>query len=211
LGDSHADVVVIWLTFTYVVKDSPESGTIETFFWGSHPKTTERIETIEQEATKYSVVYPMNKDAFDRKTARVRLANANWDAYLGRWALAVTQVNRVVESVPAARRTYVQTLCQADLYRAASIGAMSRKNYQQTEQNFDIAIGQYNQIISMPNTQAKAGGYLGLGELYFAHRNHKTTHCKAMDAYKKYLDLQPTAKNASSIQGRIDELRKTCQ
>jgi predicted Zn-dependent protease len=193
--------------FRHMLAESPDRGPIETFFWGSHPRTAERIETVEQEATKYSFRDTTAKTVFERNTARVRLANAAWDAYFGRWRLAVSQVDRVMAIVPAPRRALLETVWQAHLYGAASVGARSRKDDQAAERNFAVAVERYNRVTAVPNAPDQAAAYRGLGELYFAHRDHKATHCEAKAAFMKYLELQPAAKDAAAVRARLADLR----
>lgn len=191
--------------FRHMLAESPERGKIETFFWGSHPRATERIETVEEEAAKYSTTGRPDSAIFARQTARVRLSNAAWDAYLGRWWLAVTQVERVMTIVPTTRRESLQTVWQAHLYSAASVGARSRKDEQGADHNFALAVTRYNSITSGAGTD-QAAAYRGLADLYFAQRDYKATHCEARTAYAKYLELQPAAKDIVAIKARMAEL-----
>lgn len=46
-----------------------------------------------------------------------------------------------------------------------------------------------------------------MGHLYYAHRAHRSTDCDAKAAYTKYLELQPSARDAERIKGRVAELR----
>ena len=193
--------------FRHMLAESPDRGPIETFFWGSHPRTTERIETVEQAATKYSSKEGSDKRAFEQRTARVRLSNAAWDAYFGRWRLAMMQVDRVMAIVPASRRTALETVWQAHIYGAASVGARSRKDDRAAERSFAMAVDRYNRVASASDTRDQAAAYRGLGELYFAHRDHKTTHCDAKTAYAKYLELQPATKDAADIKAKMAQLR----
>jgi len=193
--------------FRHMLAESPDRGRFETFFWGSHPRTAERIETVEQEATKYPVKDTTAKAVFERNTARVRLANAAWDGYFGRWRLAVSQVDRVMAIVPAPRRALLEAVWQAHLHGAASIGARSRNDDQAAERNLAVAVEHYNRVTAVPNVPEQAAGYRGLGELYFAHRDHKATHCEAKAAFMRYLELQPAAKDAAAIRARMTTLR----
>lgn len=193
--------------FQHTLSESTERGPIENFFWGSHPKISERIETVEQEAKKYSINDRTDKVAFERRTAFVRLENARFDAYFGRWRLAMTQVERVLETVPMSRRAPLETLWKAHLYNSASIGARSRGDKQEAERNFTIAVDLYNRVTSASNKTNQAAAYRRLGDLYFAYRDHKATHCESKAAYAKYLELKPDAKDTAAINARIVQLR----
>jgi predicted Zn-dependent protease len=194
--------------FRHMVAESPDRGPIETFFWGSHPRTIERIETIERAAAQYPAREGSDKAGFEQRTARLRLSNAAWDAYFGRWRLATAQVERVMAIVPEPRRTSLRTLWQAHLYGAASVGARSRKHDTEAEKAFAAAVDRYKSLTAAPGTADQANSYRGLGDLYFAHRDHKSTHCEAKAAYSKYLELQPAVRDASGIRARLTQL--TC-
>lgn len=192
--------------FRHMLGESPDRGPIETFFWGSHPRTTERIETVERVAAQYSSREGADKAAFEQRTAHLRLRNAQWDAYFGRWRLAMTQVERVMAIVPEPWRASRRTLWQAHLYGAASFGARIRKNHPEAERNLAAAVDRYNSITTAPGTADKAYAYLGLAELYFAHRDHKSTDCEAKAAYSKYLEFQPAVRDAADIRARVTQL-----
>jgi predicted Zn-dependent protease len=88
--------------FRKMLADSPDSGAIETFFWGNHPRTKERIEAAEAFARTYPTGSSSRSDQeFESRTASVRVANAQWDAYFGRTALARAQIDRTVRAIPA--------------------------------------------------------------------------------------------------------------
>ncbi len=119
----------------------------------------------------------------------------------------MTQVERVLATVPAPRRAALETLWKAHLYRAASIGARSRRDEQEAERNFTIAVDRYNRVTSDSNKTNQAAAYQGLGDIYFAYRDHKATHCEAKSAYVKYLELKPNAKDTAAINARMAQLR----
>jgi predicted Zn-dependent protease len=193
--------------FRHMLAEAPDRGAIETFFWGSHPRITERIDTVEQSARRYSSSGAQDQRAFELRTARVRLSNAAWDAYFGRGRLATTQVERVMTIVPASRRTSLAALWRAHLYSAASVGARSRKQDQAAERLLAIAVDGYNRVTSESGSQDHAAAYRGLGDAYLAHREHKSTDCDAKAAYAKYLELQPATKDAAEVKAKMTLLR----
>ncbi|MBI4218526.1 MAG: M48 family metalloprotease [Chloroflexi bacterium] len=193
--------------FRHMLAESPDRGPIETFFWGSHPRTTERIETVEQAAARFAGPEKTNKAVFERNTARVRLANAQWDAYFGRWRLATAQVERVKAFAPPSERDSLGVLWQGQMHAAASVGARSRNDEGEADRNFAAAVDRFTTLTGSTAANQRAAGYRGLGEVYFAHREHKATHCSAKDAFSKYLELRPTAKDADLVKRRMAELR----
>ena len=194
--------------FRRMMAESPDRGAIETFFWGSHPRLAERIETVEQEARKYSAADRGTRESFDRQTAVVRLDNAGYDAYVGRWRLATTQVERTLATSPAARREALGAMVYGRLHGIASLGARSRKDEHEAERNYAIAVDRFNFVTSAPNITItdQALGYRGLGDLYFAHRDFKATHCEAKVAYARYLEINPGAKDETAIKERMGQL-----
>jgi hypothetical protein len=114
-------------------------------------------------------------------------------------------VERVMAIVPEPIRGSRRALWQAHLYGWASYGARIRKNHPEAERNLAEAVDRYNSITAAPGTSDKANAYLGLGELYIAHRDHKSTDCEAKAAFSKYLELQP-ADGAADIRARVTQL-----
>jgi predicted Zn-dependent protease len=193
--------------FRRMVAESPDRGAIETFFWGSHPRLAERIETVEQAAMKYAARSDSDKREFEQRTARVRLSNARWDAYLGRWQVATRQVDRVMALALLTRPTTFEDVWRAHLHGDASVGARSRKDDRSADREFVMAVDRYHRVTSASDTTYRAGAYRGLGELYFAHRDHKKTHCEAKSAFTRYLELQPDAKDTSDIKSKLSQVR----
>jgi hypothetical protein len=106
--------------FRRMMAESPDRGPIETFFRGSHPRLAERIETVEQEARNYSAADRGSRESFDRQTAVVRLDNAGYDAYVGRWRPATAQVERTLATSRAVKREALFFLRSLELARAFS-------------------------------------------------------------------------------------------
>jgi predicted Zn-dependent protease len=71
---------------------SPDRGAAETFFWGSHPRLSERIETVDHLAARFpgktTQAAFLSQQDFDRRLIRVRVDNASCDAYFGWMTLA---------------------------------------------------------------------------------------------------------------------------
>lgn len=192
--------------FRHMLAESRNRGSFETFFWGSHPRISERIETVEKAAARYPTREQTDKANFERQTTRVRLTNALYDAQLGRWQLANQQTARVLAGMPDSRRASFHHLSQAHLYTAASLGARSRGNHEGAEQAMTLAVARFKQVTSTPGTADYAMGYRGLGDLYFAHHSHKSTDCEAKAAYAKYLELQPAVRDVGSIKAKVSQL-----
>ena len=115
--------------FRLMLGDSSDRGSIETFFWGSHPRTSERIEAAEAFARSYqSTISPQGTNQeFESRMAQVRVANAEWDAYLGRTALAKSQVDRTLRTIPERPDKQILTrVLYANLVASSSNGLSRR-------------------------------------------------------------------------------------
>ena len=114
--------------FALLKDSSPDRGSLETFFFGSHPRLQERIEvTQDLIRTKYagaadspSVV--VNSDEFELRMRTVVRDNARMDIAAGRFPLAQKQLDRVLAITP---KDPVTHLYYGDLYRLQAQRAKS--------------------------------------------------------------------------------------
>lgn len=163
--------------FRILLSESPDRGALETFFWGNHPRTSERIETADNRAREYAYTSVARGDnqEFETRTRPVRVANAQYDAYLGRISLARAQMDRTVRAFPEGPgKRLIEPLLDGNLYAAGSIGAKSRRDSQTAQSYFARAQTSYRRVISEGSsnpamTPAVAQAYKFLGFLYQAH------------------------------------------
>src|SRR5262249_16626630 len=149
-----------------------ERGQVETFFYGSHPRLSERIETVDRVAPALRVA-PLptsNQLEFDRRLVRVRVLNATYDAYLGRITLARGQMEKAPGALPPTVRPAGNSLLGGHLYASAANGLASRDNTTLANQARDLAERAYHRAIGEAgdNTQSAplaAQAYKGLGLL----------------------------------------------
>jgi hypothetical protein len=193
--------------FRIMRAESPDRGAIETFFWGSHPRLGERIETVDREAAKLVVLGARTDDReYDRRTNALRIANARWDAYLGRWSLAKAQIDRAAALVPDNRRDVWRLWAEGQLHTAASVSARTRGDASGSDQSMRTAAERYARVIELGGPLEQAVAYRDLGHLYYAHREHRGTGCEAAAAFGKYAGMQPAARDADAIRARITEI-----
>ncbi len=92
--------------FALLKDSSGDRGSLETFFFGSHPRLQERIETTEELIrTKYvdtagSSATIANTDEFELRMRTVVRDNARLDIAAGRFTLAQRQLDRVLTITP---------------------------------------------------------------------------------------------------------------
>src|SRR5207253_1456895 len=135
--------------FRIMLADSPDRGSIETFFWGNHPRISERISAAEAFARTYpsSGSPGGSSQEFESRMAGVRLANAQWDAYLGRTALARSQVDRTIRAITERPEKGVVTrLFYAHLMAASSNGLTSRGQTDAATDASNKAVSMYESV-----------------------------------------------------------------
>src|SRR2546422_1252493 len=108
--------------FELLRSQSKEGGSLEAFFFGSHPKLTERVETTsELVKTKYAAAAAASgvrdTEDFGLRMRTVVRENARLDIQAGRFKLAADQLDRVLAITP---KDPVAHLYYGDLYRLQS-------------------------------------------------------------------------------------------
>ena len=196
-----------------MLAESPDRSGIETFFWGNHPRTSERIEATEAFArTHPNTVNSRGNQDFESRTAAVRVANAQWDAYLGRTALARSQIDRTVRAIPERpEKALVSRLLYAHVVAAASNGLASRGQTSAATDASNQAVSMYENVISEASRVPSASNwvpvaYRSLGFLYYTQRDSRGRHCEAKAALEKYLELAPSAADRTQVADRLREL-----
>jgi predicted Zn-dependent protease len=204
--------------FRKLLADSPDANAIETFFWGNHPRTTERIEAAEAFARTYPTsATTRGNQEFEARMASVRVANAQWDAYLGRTALARSQIDRTVRAIPERPdKALLSRLLYAHVVASTSDGLASRGQTDTSTNAANQAISMYESVISEAPSVPGASNWLpvayrSLGLFYYAQRDLRGRHCEAKAALEKYLELAPSATDRAMVTDRLRELSCTSQ
>jgi predicted Zn-dependent protease len=184
-----------------LLKDSGgDRGTLETFFFGSHPKLQERIEvTQDLVRTKYagsaaSSAAVVNTEEFELRMRTVVRDNARMDIAAGRFSLAQKQLDRVLAITP---KDPVAHLYYGDLYRLQAQRAKSTIDKAELAHR---AMESYRRSVDL-DPQAPEP-YRQLGLLYYQQRLPD----RAREAFRQYLALKPDAPDAKRIKEYIVEL-----
>jgi len=195
--------------FRRVMADSPDAGALETFFYGNHPRTAERIKIVERVAPTLSIAAArgnLSDDEFNQRMRGIRVLNAQFDAHAGRMALAKSQMTRVVQTLPSTARPAATTFLDGHLQAAASFGLAKRGNIPQARAAVDAAATAYRSTIATtPALAPDASRALGL--LYHGQRSVVNHDCAAKEALERYLSLKPAASDKDQIQGKLADLR----
>src|SRR5262249_25505103 len=162
----------------------------------------------------YTSVARTANQEFELRVRPVRVANAQYDAYLGRMSLARTQIDRTLRTLPESRaKGLVGTLLEGNLYAAASRGAKSRHDSQAARDYVERAQASYRRVIAQDGsdpalTQVVAVTYKSLGLLYQAHLDFGMSATEAREALEKYLELAPNAPDRAAMIEKIRELSR---
>lgn len=198
-----------------LLADGRDRGAIETFFYGSHPRVKERIETVDEVARTLNVASNRiaSGDDFERTTVRVRVANAEFDALIGRTSLAQAQAIRAAATVPVSARPVATRLLDGHLASAASFGLAQRGNADEARRRIDDAERAYRQAIALGSGDSTVKGlvafaYRGIGGLYYGQRTLVRRDCEAKTALERYLELAPAAADIGDVRRKIADL--TC-
>jgi predicted Zn-dependent protease len=193
-----------------------DRGAIETFFYGSHPRLSERIEAVERASAAITPAGPPPASAatFDSKVARVRIANATYDAYLGRFRLAWGQMEKAAGTLPPSLRPVGRALLEGHVARAGTAGNRARPDgdrfmadwlERDAEKSYRSAISAGG--TNLGATPLVAQAYKALGFLYAEWSDPGPRRCEAGVAWRKYLELQRSTSDRLEIQRRIEALR----
>ena len=185
--------------FELLKKDSGDRGSLETFFFGSHPKLQERIDTTnELVRTKYAAaVEPTalrDSEDFQLRMRTVVRDNAQLDIRAGRFALAQQQLDRVLALTPKDPLSHVY---QGDLHRLRAQRARSVDDKNELAQK---ALASYERAAELDPALPEPHRQLGL--LYYQQKDAAA----AKAAFEKYLALKPDAPDARRIKEYVVEL-----
>jgi predicted Zn-dependent protease len=184
-----------------LLKDSGgDRGSLETFFFGSHPRLQERVETTQELVrTKYAHAAQGATGTDDREEFELRMRtvvrdNARLDIAAGRFALAQRQLDRVLAITP---KDPVAQLYYGDLYR---LQAQRAKSPIDKAELAHMALVRYRKAVELDPTAPEPHRQLGL--LYYQQRLPD----RAREAFHQYLALKPDAPDAKRIKEYILEL-----
>jgi predicted Zn-dependent protease len=186
--------------FQLLVSESGDRGPIETFFFGSHPRLQERIDTTTRLAsTTYGAAAAepgrvRNTEDFDLRMRTVVRDNAYEDIRLGRFPLAQRQLDRVLAITP---NDPVAHLYYGDLHR---IRAQRAKSLDDKTAEARRAVERYERARELDSSYPEPWRQLGL--LYFQQNDKQG----AKAAFEKYLALKPDAADAPRIKEYLVEL-----
>jgi len=170
--------------FRKLLSDSPDAGPFETFFYGSHPRTIERIQTVERLVPQLPVnviTAATTSDAvdFNQRTRNVRMQNAWFDAHAGRLTLARAQMSRVVETFPTAARPAAASFLEGNIYAAQSYGLAKRGDLAHANTAIGRAEVEYRRAMATAPALT-ADGNRALGSLYHGQRDVIHRDCRSL-------------------------------
>jgi len=186
--------------FELLRKESRDRGSLETFFFGSHPRLTERAEDTNQLIKdRYAVaaVAPgtvTNTEEFGLRMRTVVRENARLDIQAGRFTLAAQQLDRVLALTP---KDPVAQLYYGDLYR---LQAQRARNAADKAGKATKALERYERSAELDPTYPDP--FRQLGFLYYQQKEN----LRAKEAFQKYLALKPDAPDAPRIKEYLVEI-----
>lgn len=186
--------------FKLLQSESKDRGSLETFFFGSHPRLQERIDTTNEVLrTRYAEAAGRpdtirTTEEFGLRMRTVVRENALLDIRAGRFKLAQGQLERVVAITP---KDPVAQLYFGDLYRLQSQRA---RNAADREDLATRALAHYERSAELD--PAFPDPFRQLGFLYYQQKNGE----RAREAFQRYLALKPDAPDARRIKEYLLEL-----
>jgi len=186
--------------FALLRSESKDRGSLETFFFGSHPRLTERIETTEGLVkTKYADAAAAPNTTRDTEDFQLRMRtvvreNAYEDIRAGRFTLAQRQLDRVLTITP---RDPVAHTYYGDLHR---LQAQRARETAKKDEHARLALASYEKAVDFEPGAPEP--YRQLGFLYYQQKDN----AKAKAAFEKYLALKPGAPDAKRIKEYLVEL-----
>jgi len=188
--------------FDRLRSESQDRGALETFFFGSHAKLTERFETTRAILqTRYAAAAAAPTTVRDTEDFQLRMRsvvrdNAYDDIRAGRFEVAQRQLDRVLAVTP---RDPVAHLYYGDLHRLQSQRA---REAAQKSQSAALALASYEKAAELD--PALAEPHRQLGFLYYQQKDND----RAREAFEKYLALKPDASDAKRIKDYLVELSR---
>ena len=186
--------------FALLRSESEDRGPLETFFFGSHPKLTERIATTERLLkTTYAAAAAAPDTTRDTDDFQVRMRavvreNAYADIRAGRFTVAAPQLDRVLAITPrdVLAHTYYGDLHRLQAQRAADAAKKA--------EHVSLALAAYEKAVELD--PAAPEPHRQLGFLYYQQKDI----AKAKAAFERYLMLNPGAQDAGRVRQYLVEL-----
>lgn len=187
--------------FELLLSEREDRGPIETFFFGTHPRVQERLETTrELLRTKYADTAAgygvTNTEDFDLRMRTVARENAHLDIRAGRFGLAERQLERVLALTPNDPRAH---LYYGDLYR---LQAQRARTPEEKAEHARKALQRYERAAALDPGFPDPFRQLGL--LYYQQKDP----ARARAAFEKYLALKRDAPDAARIKEYLLELER---
>jgi predicted Zn-dependent protease len=186
--------------FALLRSESKDRGSLETFFFGSHPKLTERIETTEGLLkTRYAEAATAPNTIRDTEDFQLRMRavvreNALEDIRAGRFPVAQRQLDRVLAITP---RDPIAHTYYGDLHR---LQAQRAREADRKAEHARLALASYEKAVELDATAPEPHRQLGF--LYYQQKDN----AKAKAAFEKYLALKSDAPDAKRIKEYLVEL-----
>ncbi|UCF67383.1 MAG: M48 family metalloprotease [Acidobacteriota bacterium] len=181
-------------------EDHGEQSKLEGFFFGSHPRLSERIESakswIASEAAASTASEPHDRSEFIRRLRPVIRDDARMNLELGRLGLAEAQLDRALEMMPEDSETHF-LIGRLRAQRAAT--APSSHDGDAFESD---ALAAFQRAIELDADHALAHRELGL----IAYRQQDfATACRQ---FRRYTELEPKADDAQRMRDYVRELER---
>jgi predicted Zn-dependent protease len=188
--------------FQLLQSESGDRGAVESFFFGSHPRLQERIDTtsiLVQQRYAASTAGPprvRSTEEFDLRMRTVVRDNAYEDVRMGRFVLARKQLDRVLAITP---NDPVAQLYYGDLHR---LQGQRAKSVADKNAEAGRALQRYERAAALDPKFPDP--YRQLGFLYYQQKDP----AGARAAFEKYLELKPDAPDARRIKEYLVELNR---
>ncbi|MBM4299203.1 MAG: hypothetical protein FJ143_15815 [Deltaproteobacteria bacterium] len=175
--------------FDHLKKEREDRKVGEPFFFGSHPRLSERKENFKELIAKQTNHHERynGAEAFQQKIAPLLIENAIMDISLGRWEWAEEAIQMFRKIRPVDPNGSYQL---GEIFRRRAEG----EDLQKAEESYRAALASDGKF---------AGAYQGLGLLYLKRGDR----AKATEAFAKYVELAPDAKDRAYVESYLIELR----
>ena len=185
--------------FELFLKTYGDPPPLEQFFYANHPSNKKRLETTKIEIeSKYKSSLNgkelvVNPDGYLWRTWKVVMDVAELNYEAGRYGTAKALFEKALKVDP---NSSVAHYYLGNIYRKTG----------GSDKELDMAITEYKRAAEIKPDYAEP--YMGLGLVYY----RRGLNTEAKDAFKKYLELKPDAKETEEIKRHIDNLNKhhTC-
>jgi len=181
-------------TFELFLKTYGDPPPLEQFFYANHPSNKKRLETTKIEIeSKYKDSLSgkelvVNPDGYLWRTWKVVMDVATLNYEAGRYGTAKALFEKALKAEP---ESHVAHYYLGNIYRKTA----------KDEKELDTAISEYKKATEIKPDYAEP--YMGLGLVYYRRGLNE----EAKEAFRKYLELKPEAKEAEEIKRHIDNLR----